>query len=358
MNMTQEASALLDNYLHAVEKRLPFRKRDDIIGELHSGILDSLEELQKSRNQGREEQNGQEQNEPESPIDEDAMAEFLKQFGSPAKVAAQYHEQTVIISPAYYPLFTLIASIVFGVLFVFFGVGIVVDAVKGDFSAVSFLESLAGLWTGAASTFGILVIVFILLTRYLPENDIPFSPEQEEKEWDPKTLPPAVYQKPPKTAESIASIVFETVFIVLFAFFAEEMAVRWNYGEICIFIPALGPAFIAFIPLLVIRWSLGILLHIFLLIKGIWLTSLKIFEIFLSFFDVAMLIYLISQPADTIIRFDLMQRTEIADVVPVLRGIFYALLAFLLVLSLYEAGKGIWGLVKKSHTSYSSAPKQ
>jgi len=350
MNMTNEASALLDNYLHAVEKRLPFRKRDDIIEELHSGILDSLEELQHRPEADRDKR--------EYSIDEDAMAEFLKQFGSPAKVAAQYHEHTVTISPAYYPLFTLIASIVLSVLFVFFGVGIAVDAVKGDFSAVSFLESLAGLWTGATSTFGILVIVFILLTRYLPESDIPFSPEQEEKEWDPKTLPPAVYQKPPKTAESIASIVFGTIFIVLFTFFAEEMAVRWNSGEVCMFIPALGPAFIAFIPLLVIRWSLGILLHIFLLVEGIWLTSLKIFEIFLSFFDVAILVYLISQPADTVIRFDLMQKTVIADTVPILRGVFYALLAFLLVLSLYEAGKGIWGLVKKSHTAYSSVPKQ
>lgn len=332
MLMTKEAETILQNYLHAVERKLPLRKRNDIIRELHSTIMDTLE-----AEFGDEE------------IHEDQMSSFLQEFGSPSAIAAGYHEIRPLIPSALLPLFSLIVTIVGAVLTGIFIVGIIVDAVSGSLTGVSFFLELAELFTGVTSAFGIIVLVFIILDHTLKPEDIPFSSLDDAEDWDPKKLPKAEFQRRPKTAESVISIVFGLVLIIAFNLFAEDMAMQWSSGSTCVYIPALGPGFLALIPLLTFRWSLGILVHAGVLLRPAKLLWFRISEVLLSCFDFAIILMMLRSDADSIIRFDLLANTEIGDAVPILRWLYYGILILILLLSLFEAVKGSWNLLKRSH---------
>ncbi len=49
------------------------------------------------------------------PVDNVMIEEVLKEYGSPAKVAAAYHPTRYLIGPQLYPFFLMVVKIVLGV---------------------------------------------------------------------------------------------------------------------------------------------------------------------------------------------------------------------------------------------------
>jgi hypothetical protein len=81
---------LLDRYLQAVKKHLPWKRQDDIIAELKVNLESQLEE--KEAELGR-------------PLTEDEASDWLREMGPPLKVAAGYQRQQYLIGPAVFPTF-------------------------------------------------------------------------------------------------------------------------------------------------------------------------------------------------------------------------------------------------------------
>jgi hypothetical protein len=81
---------LLDRYLQAVKKHLPWQRQDDIIAELRANLESQLDE--READLGR----------PFTPAEAEA---WISQLGSPVRMAAHYQPQQYLIGPAIYPVY-------------------------------------------------------------------------------------------------------------------------------------------------------------------------------------------------------------------------------------------------------------
>jgi len=81
---------LLDRYLQAVKKHLPWQRQDDIIAELKANLESQLED--KEGELGR-------------PLTQGEAEDWLKQLGPPIQVAARYQPQRYLIGPAIFPIY-------------------------------------------------------------------------------------------------------------------------------------------------------------------------------------------------------------------------------------------------------------
>src|SRR5271166_694959 len=81
---------LLDRYLQAVKKHLPWQGQDDIIAELRANLESQLEE--KEAGLGR-------------PLTATEAEAWLKPIGAPALMAARYQPQRYLIGPALFPTY-------------------------------------------------------------------------------------------------------------------------------------------------------------------------------------------------------------------------------------------------------------
>jgi len=84
---------LLDRYLQAVRKHLPWQRQDDIIAELRANLEAQLEEKEEAL--GR-------------PLTPAEAEEWIKSLGSPVQMAAHYQPQQYLIGPAIYPVYMYI----------------------------------------------------------------------------------------------------------------------------------------------------------------------------------------------------------------------------------------------------------
>jgi hypothetical protein len=81
---------LLDRYLQAVKKHLPWQRQDDIIAELRANLEAQLED--KEAELGR-------------PLTKAEAEEWLKQLGAPMQMAARYQPQQYLIGPTVFPIY-------------------------------------------------------------------------------------------------------------------------------------------------------------------------------------------------------------------------------------------------------------
>ena len=87
---------LLDRYLQAVRKHLPWQRQDDIIAELRANLEAQLEE--KEAELGR-------------PLTAVEMEDWIKQLGSPLQMAAHYRPQQYLIGPTLFPIYRNVLKI-------------------------------------------------------------------------------------------------------------------------------------------------------------------------------------------------------------------------------------------------------
>jgi hypothetical protein len=81
---------LLDRYLQAVKKHLPWQRQDDIIAELRANLESQLDE--READLGR-------------PLTTAEAEVWIGQLGSPVQMAAHYQPQQYLIGPAIYPVY-------------------------------------------------------------------------------------------------------------------------------------------------------------------------------------------------------------------------------------------------------------
>jgi hypothetical protein len=257
---------LIDRYLNEVGRYLPRTSRSDILAELRSVLIDTLE--------GRIEGEASE---------EDVVA-LLQEFGPPQKVAASYTGQgQYLIGPALYPLFRMITLIVLaaviGAQLLAFGLGVFW---LGD-QVLNPWESLAGLLTSIPAALGSVVIVFAILQR------LDVRPKLDEEDWDPRTLPEIVNQEPVKRGERIFGIAAASVLLAVLVFFPDKVGmVMFPGGQFFS-----DPVILQYQGWIILALLAGIGMDIYLLWQGSWNTASQIARLAVSLLTIAVLALLL-----------------------------------------------------------------
>jgi hypothetical protein len=194
---------LIDRYLQAVRKDLPWKRQDDIIAELRANLESQLED--KEAGLGR-------------PLTEGEAEDWLRQVGPPKKMAAQYRPQRYLIGPGLYPAFRFVTLIVFFWVTILSAIGIAIQIAAGApgwksvFNAA--LRLPVSLVVNAAWVTLIFAVIEFATTRGPAKRKAPAAAE-----WSPSTLPPADGQarggkKPRSRAHAVAEVVFGFLLLV------------------------------------------------------------------------------------------------------------------------------------------------
>lgn len=245
---------LIDRYIAEVGKHLPQKLRPDIEQEIRSVLDDMLED--RSRAAGK-------------PTDEGMVAEVLKEFGAPRKVAASYAPERYLIGPRLFPVFWLVTRIVIAVLGALALAGLAISLIQSGFTLDGFInafsKSLADFFSGAISAFGNIVLIFFILEHFVPQ--ISFD-ENEDETWDPHSLPEILDKDKVSIPELVVEIVFVAAAITLFNFYPQVLRLAFLQDGNWISLPLLSQAFFRYLPYLNILWVLQIALNVFLLRRG------------------------------------------------------------------------------------------
>jgi hypothetical protein len=203
---------LLDRYLQAVKRHLPWQRQDDILAELRANLESQLED--KESELGR-------------PLTTAEAEAWLKQIGPPIQVAARYQPQQYLIGPSIFPIYlyvlkfaTLLALLVYSVvsaIVIFVGSNPNLTAVVGAILNAPGILLNTAFWI----TFVFAIIEFAITrygTSWLPADKFPpaagYGPN-----WTPSDLPPIEKKasggkKTRSYAQAVAEVIFGFLLIV------------------------------------------------------------------------------------------------------------------------------------------------
>jgi hypothetical protein len=194
---------LLDRYLQAVKKHLPWERQDDIIAELRANLEAQLED--KEAELGRT-------------LTKEEAEEWLKKIGPPFQVAARYQRQQYLIGPAVFPTYWYMLRLVMAWSTVIYTIAKVVEiAAKGQ-SVTAYVGVALGLPMIWLINMALITLVFAVIEiagARFPAKIFPFAPVAQV--WSPADLPPlnASDQKKPRSfARALAEVVFGCAFFV------------------------------------------------------------------------------------------------------------------------------------------------
>jgi len=196
---------LLDRYLQAVKRHLPWERQDDILAELRANLESQLEDKEAER--GR-------------PLTKDEAEEWLKQIGSPLQVAGRYQRQQYLIGPAVFPVYWFALRLALTWCGVVYAIAKTLDIATHGPSAGAIIAAAAYLpWVLLISA-AIVTLVFAGIeavgARY-PEKRLPFAPMGPA--WSPADLPRLEVndeEKPWSFAKALAEVIFGFLFLVWF----------------------------------------------------------------------------------------------------------------------------------------------
>lgn len=146
---------LIDQYIYAIGRKLPYNSRKEIQKELNSLLMDELES-----NFGTE------------PTEADVKT-ILADYGSPREVANRYRSNNLVIGSGYTDLFFFIIKIIAFAMSISFTVLFILGLFQGELSASSIIidiaKTLGRIFNGTLSALGWLTVIFIIITRV--DND-------------------------------------------------------------------------------------------------------------------------------------------------------------------------------------------
>ncbi|MGB6934833.1 MAG: hypothetical protein WBD91_18805 [Acidobacteriaceae bacterium] len=196
---------LLDRYLLAVKKYLPWKRQDDILAELRANLESQLEE--KESDLGR-------------PLTAEEMQEWLKRLGPPMMMAARYQPQQYLIGPTIFPIYGWVMRLALLWCLVIYSV---VNAV----AIIANSPSGRAVWDAVLHVPGVLIITAAWVTVVFAaiEYTMARSPEKfpasavSHVDWPPSKLPTAEEvasegKRPRSHASAVAEIVFGFLWLI------------------------------------------------------------------------------------------------------------------------------------------------
>ncbi len=223
---------LIERYVQEVGRHLPRKQRTDVEAELRSLLQDMVED----RAQTKVEK-----------ADEAIIVEVLKEFGHPKKVAASYQPQAqYLVGPQLFPYFKMAVTTATAVLGIIMLAGVTLsvrnsDAFLRDWISV-IIRAIPDFIGVAISTFAIIVVIFAVLERTLPEDTFD---EKEEETWQPQDLPAVGKGKDVVRGGLVQGVAFSVIFLVLLNVFPEWAGIIYGNDELVIAVPLLSANFYA-----------------------------------------------------------------------------------------------------------------
>ena len=260
----------------------PERTRADVKQELRSLLIDALEERT-----GR----------PESFSEEEQVA-VLEEFGPPEQMADKYRPRSrYLIGPKVFDLYLLVVSVVAGAgLLAAIIAGIAMTV--GPDARISVLDFLLKTGTTfmniALSGIGSTTLVFALLERAVPDEEFELDTDEE---WNPRDLPVVEVRDEVKRGGLIVEIAFLTLLIIWVLAFGDRIGGAYYDGAWHWLPSFLSPAFFTYyLPLIITRWGLSIVLNLVLLRQGRWQLGTRIADVMFHGLDIYILSRLLGGP--------------------------------------------------------------
>ena len=196
---------LLDRYLQAVKKHLPWQRQDDIIAELKANLESQLED--KEGELGR-------------PLTQGEAEDWLKQLGPPIQVAARYQPQRYLIGPAIFPIYWYVLRLALTWASIIYSIVVAAQLLGGQIpSGDSLLEATLHVPVVLLTTAVWVTLVFVGLefaVKQCPEKFKGFP--LPSSEWSPASLPAVEKvvsngKKPRSYAQAVAELIFGFLFL-------------------------------------------------------------------------------------------------------------------------------------------------
>jgi hypothetical protein len=189
---------LLDRYLEAVRKNMPWKRQNDLLTELRANLEAQLED--KESVLGR-------------PLTKEEAEAWVKQLGSPMQMAARYQPQQYLIGPVLFPIYWLVMRKAFLWFIVIYVVASVIQAAGSEHPGSSLLGAAGRLpWQllGVAAWITLSFAVTEFVAVRIPSKLPPWPPE-----WSPSSLPPLDGRpsgpKPRTRTQAVAGLAFNIV---------------------------------------------------------------------------------------------------------------------------------------------------
>jgi len=203
---------LLDRYLQAVKRHLPWERQDDILAELRANLEAQLED--KEAELGR-------------PLTKEEAEEWLKHFGSPVMVAGRYQRQQYLIGPGVFPVYWSVLRLALTWCAAIYAIANAVEIAANGLRARAIVSAVGGailhlpwvlLITAAMVTlvfaglefFGARNPGMFAAAKCVPDKFVPMGPV-----WSPADLPPVGADdahKPRSFAKALAEVIFGFLF--------------------------------------------------------------------------------------------------------------------------------------------------
>ena len=185
---------LLDRYLGAVRKNLPWKRQDDILAELRANLEAQWEEKESAL--GR-------------PLTREEAEAWVKQLGAPMQMAARYQPQQYLIGPALFPIYRQVMRTGFLWFTAIYVVASVIQAAGSEHPGSALLGAaghLPWLLLGVAGWITLSFAVGEFVAARFP-GKLPPQPE-----WSPSSLPPLDRRPSALKARTRTQTIAELVF--------------------------------------------------------------------------------------------------------------------------------------------------
>jgi hypothetical protein len=196
---------LLDRYLEAVKKHLPWQRQDDIIAELRANLEAQLEEKEAAL--GR-------------PLTRPETEAWLKQLGSPMLMAAPYQPQQYLIGPAVFPIYRNVMKIALTWCVIVYSIATATVLLVKTPHFSDLLQALVKVPMILISTAAWVTLFFAALEYVMAHYRVKLPGLNfPGKAWSPDALSqldPETYAggKPPSYAKAVAELVFGYFFLI------------------------------------------------------------------------------------------------------------------------------------------------
>ncbi len=267
---------IIDKYIYAIGKKLPYDSRDEIKRELKSLLLDEIDSSC-----------------GENPSIND-VEKIIYEFGSPKQVAKRYKNDDAIISSIYTNLFFMISKIIIGSLTIAFSTIFIINIISNWLTAAVVLENIIDLFlnifNSSLAAIGFLTVIFILITKFSNEQFLDLEEDWSVDELEDIKLSPDKVSK----VETIVDIFFTVLFLSILniapgvisvaerGFEASGLKLGHNINT---------SIFTTFLIFISIVWILEIIINIVKLLTGNT-KKLKMYEILVELFNFIILLFM------------------------------------------------------------------
>jgi hypothetical protein len=273
---------LIELYLEEIRRKLPSRNREDILKEIQSTLMDTVED--RNPNPGEE-------------PDEETVKAVLKEFGPPRKVANQFGAKDYLVGPRMFPIYLKVLRIVLVVVGALNAVGLIVAIVNHTGFGTGMLEAvlnvIGGLISSLFTAFGIVTLSFVGIERAVPDG----WKAKIDENWKPEDLLQEEDHEQIKIFDLAVEITGSLVFITLLNFFLDRIGIYYLSDGSWVSAPLLNDAFLRYVPWITAYNIIDIALDLYLLRRGVWNKTAAVIKVLNNAFKIAVTFAIIVGPS-------------------------------------------------------------